>query len=103
MGVERKGRAADAWLAETVRWAWKFKLAIQLESEVETRRGEIVTMIRQDEDSPATVANESLFALLYGEGHPYGRRARGTLASVGAIDRRALRAFHAGAGGEAFQ
>jgi hypothetical protein len=36
-GIEQKGRAADTWLLETVRWTWKFKLAIQLESEVEQR------------------------------------------------------------------
>src|SRR5207253_82663 len=31
--------------------------------EVETRRHEIVTMIRQDEDSPATMASEGLMTL----------------------------------------
>jgi hypothetical protein len=41
--------------------------------EVETRRGEIVTMIRQDEDNPAAVASEALLSLLYGDLHPYGR------------------------------
>ena len=33
--------------------------------EVETRRGEIVTMIRQDEDNPAVMAAEGLLSLLY--------------------------------------
>jgi zinc protease len=63
--------------------------------EVATRRGEIVTMIRQDEDSPAAMANEALLAMLYGTSHPYGRRPRGSVASVEAIDRDALMAFHA--------
>ncbi len=63
--------------------------------EVETRRGEIVTMIRQDEDSPAAMASEGLLALLYGDVHPYGRRPRGTVASVERIARGALQAFHA--------
>jgi zinc protease len=63
--------------------------------EVETRRGEIVTMIRQDEDSPAAMASEGLFALLYGDAHPYGRRPRGTVASVERISRTSLQAFHA--------
>ena len=63
--------------------------------EVETRRGEIVTLIRQDEDNPATVAAEGLMALLYGAQHPYGTRPRGTVDSVQRIDRRALGAFHA--------
>ena len=63
--------------------------------EVETKRGEIVTFIRQDEDSPAAMANEALMAGLYGESHPYGRRPRGSVESVEAIDRAALRRFHA--------
>ena len=57
------------------------------ETEIETRRGEIVTLIRQDEDNPATIASEALMALLYGERHPYGRPPRGTVDSVQQIDR----------------
>ena len=64
------------------------------EDEIETRRGEIVTSIRQDEDNPAVVALEQLFALLYPDGHPYGRRAKGSVASVGVIGRPDLVAFH---------
>src|ERR1041384_3146154 len=63
--------------------------------EVETRRGEIVTMIRQDEDSPAAVARGGLLALLYGDVHPYGRRPRGTVASVERIARGSLQGVHA--------
>jgi zinc protease len=63
--------------------------------EVETRRGEIVTAIRQDEDSPATVAFDGLMGLLYPDGHPYGRRTKGTLASVEAMTRQDLVDFHA--------
>ena len=37
MGIENRNRPADAWLLETVRWAWKFKLAIHLELDTETR------------------------------------------------------------------
>jgi zinc protease len=65
------------------------------EDEVRTRRGEIVTLIRQDDDNPAVAATEGLLADLYGASHGYGRRPRGTLESVEAIDRAALRAFHA--------
>jgi zinc protease len=65
------------------------------QSEVDTRRGEIVTMIRQDEDNPGTVANERLLAAMYGETHPYGRRPRGTVESVESIDRNTLLRFHA--------
>ena len=62
--------------------------------EVDRRRGEIVTLIRQDEDNPAAVAVETLMSMLYGS-HPYGRRARGTRASVELIDRQMLQRFHA--------
>jgi uncharacterized protein len=36
-GIENKGRPADAWLVETVRWTWKFKLVAHLELDVEQR------------------------------------------------------------------
>ena len=36
-GIVDRGRAADAWLQETVRWAWKFKLFVHLELDVEQR------------------------------------------------------------------
>src|SRR5262249_48495889 len=62
--------------------------------EVETRRGEIVTMIRQDEDNPAAMAAEGLLSLLYGPAHPYGRRPRGTGETVERISRSSLQAFH---------
>ena len=65
------------------------------EAEVETKRGEIVTLIRQDEDNPASVAAEGLMAVLYGPDHPYGRPTRGTIEIVQRIDAEALRAFHA--------
>jgi zinc protease len=63
-------------------------------TQVETRRSAIVTAIRQDDDNPAVVAAEGLMALLYGADHAYGRRPRGTVESVGAIDAAALQAFH---------
>jgi uncharacterized protein len=36
-GIETRGRAADAWLGETVRWTWKVKLFGSLEGEIEQR------------------------------------------------------------------
>ena len=36
-GIVARGRAADAWLAETVRWTWKIRLMTQLESDMEQR------------------------------------------------------------------
>ncbi len=64
------------------------------EGEMATRRGEIVTGIRQDQDNPATVAVEEELALLYPGGHPYGRRVKGTIESVERIDRTALARAH---------
>jgi len=36
-GVAQRGRAADAWLCDSVRWAWSVKLAPSLELELLTR------------------------------------------------------------------
>jgi zinc protease len=63
--------------------------------EIEKRRAEIITTIRQDQDSPAIRASEALQRLLYGETHPYGRPGKGTIESVERITREALSAFHA--------
>ena len=62
--------------------------------EVETRRGEIITLIRQDDDNPAAVAADRFMALLYGADHPYGRPPRGTTASVQSVEPSALHGFH---------
>ena len=40
VGIANRGRAADAWLQETVRWAWKFKLLNHLELDIEQRMRE---------------------------------------------------------------
>jgi zinc protease len=63
-------------------------------TEVETRRGEIVTLLRQDEDNPATMAAEAMMRALYGDTHPYGRPVRGTLAAIEAVDGPLLQRFH---------
>ena len=57
------------------------------EEEIATRKGEVITAIRQDEDSPAVRATESLMALLYPDGHPYGRRTKGSIELVEALAR----------------
>ena len=64
------------------------------ESEVDTRRGEVLTALRQDADSPATTALDRLMALLYGASHPYGRVIKGSSESVKRLDRDHLRRFH---------
>lgn len=64
------------------------------QQEIDTRRGEIITTIRQDEDNPASMATERLLAQLYGESHPYGTRPRGSVESIEAIDQAALSSFH---------
>ncbi len=63
------------------------------ESDIATRRAEILTSIRQEDDDPASVATNRFMEDLYGA-HPYARRVRGTAESVAAIDRSDLVAFH---------
>src|SRR5436190_22438713 len=64
------------------------------EDEITTRKGEVVTAIRQDEDSPAVRATESLMALLYPGGHPYGRRTKGSIEIIEAMTRAQLLTAH---------
>ncbi len=64
------------------------------ETDIATRRGEIVTAIREDQDNPAMVAVEEQLAQLYPHPHPYGRRLKGTIDTVGRIDRHVLRSVH---------
>ena len=65
------------------------------DEELTTRKGEVITAIRQDEDNPAIRAVEGLMALLYPDGHPYGRPAKGTIESVQALTRAQLMRLHA--------
>ncbi len=65
------------------------------EAELATRKGEVITAIRQDEDNPGVRASESLMALLYPDGHPYGRRTKGSIEIVGSLTRAQLLALHA--------
>jgi zinc protease len=63
--------------------------------ELATRKGEVITAIRQDEDNPGVRATESLMALLYPDGHPYGRRTKGSIEIVERLTRDRLQALHA--------
>ena len=65
------------------------------EEEIATRKGEVITAIRQDDDNPAVQATESLMALLYPDPHPYGRRTKGSIAIVEGISRDRLVRLHA--------
>lgn len=63
--------------------------------EIEKRRAEAITAIRQDQDNTGVRAAEALQRLLYGERHPYGRPAKGSVASVESLTRDDLVAHHA--------
>ena len=63
------------------------------EAEVATRRVDLITSIRQEEDNPATQAVDACVRALYGS-HPYARKIRGTVASVEPLRRSDLTAFH---------
>lgn len=63
------------------------------DADVTTRRAEILTTIRQEDDDPASVAVNRFMQELYGS-HAYSRRVRGTAHSVSAIDRADLVRFH---------
>jgi zinc protease len=65
------------------------------EAELARRKGEVITAIRQDEDNPNVRGSEALMALLHGEDHPYGRRAKGTSPIVEALARDRLAQLHA--------
>jgi zinc protease len=65
------------------------------ETEIATRKGEIITAIRQDDDNPAVRASETLMVHLYPNGHAYGRRTKGTIEIVEDLTRDALQRQHA--------
>jgi zinc protease len=65
------------------------------DEEIATRKGEVITSIRQDEDNPAVRASETLMSLLYPDGHPYGRRTKGSIEIVESLARDQLLRLHA--------
>jgi len=65
------------------------------EDELAVRRGEVITAIGQDEDSPAVRSTEGLMEMLYGPDHPYGWRLKGSRAVVEGIGREDLLELHA--------
>jgi zinc protease len=64
------------------------------DAEIATRKGEVITAIRQDEDNPMIRASETLMASLYPGNHPYGRRTKGSIDVVEALTRDHLVRLH---------
>jgi zinc protease len=65
------------------------------DDEIATRKREVITSIRQDDDNPAVRASETLMTLLYPDGHPYGRLTKGSIDTVEALTRDELSRHHA--------
>jgi len=65
------------------------------EEEIATRKGEVITSIRQDDDNPLVRASEALMALLYPDGHPYGRRTKGSVEVIEHLTRDRVARLHA--------
>ena len=63
------------------------------DEEIATRRDNLITSIRQEEDNPASMAADAFAKALYGA-HPYARKVRGTIAGIEAIRRQDLVRFH---------
>jgi zinc protease len=62
--------------------------------EVEKVRGQIITGLKEAEDSPRSMAGRYFRELLYGLDHPYGRPANGTLESIPGLSREDLLNFY---------
>lgn len=63
--------------------------------EVRFRKGEVITALRQDADSPYVRALDAFLELVYGGDHPYGRPVKGSIESVERLERAQVIAFHA--------
>jgi zinc protease len=63
------------------------------DEEINTRREQLITTLRQAEDDPASMASDAFMKALYGD-HPYARKVRGTAAGIEAIRRQDLVRFH---------
>jgi len=63
------------------------------DGEVNTRRADLITSIRQDEDNPAPMAVDAFARALYGS-HPYARKVRGSVGTVESIRRQDLVRFY---------
>ncbi len=52
------------------------------ETDLVTRKAQVLTSLQQDADNPAGRSVDAVMAGLYGDTHPYGRPITGTAASV---------------------
>jgi zinc protease len=64
------------------------------EEEIEKRRLEAITSLREKQDDPSIVAVDMVREMLYGPAHPYGRSVKGTVDGLEALRREHLVAFH---------
>ena len=65
------------------------------EAEIEKRRSDALTVLRQNEDNPGSRAVEGVLELLYTKDHPYGRPSKGTALGVEQASRAEIVGFHA--------
>ncbi len=65
------------------------------DSELAIRKGEVVTAIGQDHDSPFVCAADELMVMLYGVGHPYAWPLKGSEESVERTTRADVLQLHA--------
>jgi zinc protease len=65
------------------------------EAEIEKRRSEALTVLRQNEDNPGARVVEGVLELLYTNEHPYGRPSKGTAAGVEQVTRADIQGFQA--------
>lgn len=63
--------------------------------EIDRRRLQAITSLREAHDDPATVAIDLLHEDLYGAGHPYGRPVKGTVGGLEGTRRHHLVEYHA--------
>jgi zinc protease len=63
--------------------------------EIEKRRTEVLTTLRQKEDNPASRTIDAVLELLFSANHPYGRPTKGTAEGVERVSRADMVAFHA--------
>ncbi len=62
--------------------------------EIEKVRGQIITGLKEDEDSPRAMAGRHFRQMLYGPDHPYGRPVDGTLETIPTFTRANLADFY---------